>query len=128
MADSKKVLVVDDERDMVDMLKTALEGAGYQVIAGYDGQAAVDQARSGKPDAIVLDLMMPGKDGFQACKELKEDGLTAGIPVLVLTGIGQHISHSQYARNMGLQLESEDFITKPVDTGNLLKRVQQILK
>jgi two-component system alkaline phosphatase synthesis response regulator PhoP len=128
MADAKKVLVVDDEQDMVNMLKAALEGGGYRVITGSDGQEAVDQARKEKPDAVVLDLMMPGKDGFQACKKLKDDGDTAGIPVLVLTGIGQHLSHTQYAKNIGLQLESEDFITKPVDTGTLLDRLRDIMK
>ncbi len=127
MAEKKRILVVDDEPDMVDMLKTALETASYGVIKAFDGQQAVDRAKADKPDAIILDLMMPEKDGFAACREIKEDAETANIPVLVLTGIGQHLSNTRYAKDMGLQLESEDFIKKPVDPNAIVKRLESLL-
>jgi len=102
----KKILVVDDEPDMVEMLKLILESASYEVIAAYDGQEGVEKARAERPDAIILDLMMPRKDGFQACKELKGEPATAGIPVLVLTAISEKLSHTRYAKSMGLELEA----------------------
>lgn len=128
MVDKKKILVVDDEPDMVEMLKMALETASYEVITAYDGQEGVDKTKGEKPDAIILDLMMPGKDGFEACKEIKSDPETAGIPVLVLTAISQHLSHTRYAKSMGLELEAEDYIDKPVDTNILLERLAKFLK
>jgi DNA-binding response OmpR family regulator len=124
----QRILVVDDEPDMVEMLKMALETASYDVITAYDGGEGVDKARNEKPDAVILDLMMPGKDGFQACKELKRDPQTAEIPVLVLTAIGQRLSHTRYAKSMGLGLEAEDYIDKPVDTTILLARLAKLLK
>ena len=123
MKDKKKILVIDDEQDMVDMLETALQLGSYDVITGKDGQEAVEKAKSEKPDAIILDLMMPGKNGFETMKEIRSDASTANIPILVLTAIGEHLSHTRYARNMGLEIDSEDFITKPVDAKGLLEHV-----
>ncbi len=128
MAETKaKILVVDDEPDIVDMLKMSLENASYEVVEAYDGNEAIEKAKAEKPDAIILDLMMPKKDGFEACKELKNDPEMSGIPVLVLTAIGQEISHTRYAQSMGLELESDDFISKPVDPNFLLKRLEEFL-
>jgi DNA-binding response OmpR family regulator len=127
MAAKQTILVVDDEPEMVDMLRMAFQGAGYAVLAAADGRQGVDTARQAKPDAIVLDIMMPNKDGFQACKELKADPATAGIPVLVLTAISSKLTDMKSARSLGLQLESEDFIDKPVDTAVLLQRVARLL-
>jgi len=127
MKDKKKILVIDDEPDMVDMLETALQLGAYEVITGKDGQEAVEKAKSEKPDAIILDLMMPGKNGFEAMKEIRSDASTANIPILVLTAIGEHLSHTRYARNMGLEIEAEDFIAKPVDAKGLLDHVRALL-
>ncbi len=79
-----KILVVDDEPDMVEMIKAALESAHHQVLAAYNGQEGIDKAKKERPDAIILDIMMPVKDGFAACKEIKEDPLLKQIPILVL--------------------------------------------
>ncbi len=124
----KKILVVDDEPDMVEMLKLILESASYEVLTAYDGQEGVEKARSDRPDAIILDLMMPRKDGFQACKELKGDPATTMIPVLVLTAISEKLSHTKYAKSMGLELEAEDYIDKPVDANLLLERLEKLLR
>lgn len=123
-----KILVVDDEPDMVEMIKAALEGAAYQVIAAYDGQEGVEKAKSEKPDAIILDIMMPVKDGFTACKELKGDPACRDIPVLILTGVSDHFADSRYAKSMGLELDAEDYIDKPIDPKVLLARLQKLLK
>src|SRR5512134_3206234 len=102
-----KILVVDDEPDMVEMIKAALEGAAHQVISAHDGQEGIAKARSEKPDAIILDIMMPVKDGFAACKELKGDPSCQDIPVLILTGVSEHFADSRYAKGMGLELDAE---------------------
>ena len=123
-----KILVVDDEPDMVDMIKTALEGSSHNVIKAYNGQEGLDKARKEKPDAIILDIMMPVKDGFVACKEIKDDPVLRGIPVLILTGVSEHFSNTRYAKSMGLDLDAEDYIDKPIDPKLLLVRLDKLLK
>jgi two-component system alkaline phosphatase synthesis response regulator PhoP len=123
-----KILVVDDEPDMVEMIKAALEGASHQVIAAYNGQEGIEKAKKEKPDAIILDIMMPVKDGFAACKELKGDPACRDIPVLILTGVSEHFADSRYAKSMGLELDAEDYIDKPIDPKVLLARLQKLLK
>jgi two-component system alkaline phosphatase synthesis response regulator PhoP len=123
-----KILVVDDEPDLVEMMKTALEGASHQVITAYNGQEGLNQARKEKPDAIILDIMMPVKDGFAACKELKEDPALQSIPVLILTGVSEHFANTRYAKSMGLDLDAEDYIDKPIDPKLLLVRLNKLLK
>ncbi len=125
--DAAKILVVDDEPDMVEMIRMMLENADYEVVVGHDGQDGVEQAKAEKPDAIVMDLMMPEMDGFEACKTIKADSELADTPILVLTAIGQKLSHSEYAQREGLELESEDYVEKPVDPGVLLSRLADLL-
>ncbi len=123
-----KILVVDDEPDMVEMIKAALESASHRVVAAYNGQEGIEKARKEKPDAIILDIMMPVKDGFIACKELKEDPLCKNIPVLILSAMNEHFAHTRYAKSMGLELDAEDYIDKPIDPKLLLARVDKLLK
>jgi two-component system alkaline phosphatase synthesis response regulator PhoP len=128
MGDRKgKVLVVDDEPDVVDMLRMMLENASYEVVSAYDGKEGIEKAKEQKPDIIVLDLMMPGMDGFEACKEMKSDPDLKDIPVLVLTAISRHFSDTKYARSMGLELVSDDYIDKPVDPNVLLSRIAALM-
>ena len=128
MSKQKRVLVVDDDPETVRMLKTVLETASYEVLTAYDGSEGVEQARKGNPDAVILDLMMPTMDGFTACKKIKADPQTAEIPILILTGIGEQLTHTRYAKGMGLQLESEDYIEKPIDSAVLLDRLAELLE
>lgn len=128
MESRPKILVIDDDPDMVDMLRMALEKASYEVIAAYDGREGVEKARTEKPDAIVLDIMMPEKDGFVACQEMKNEAETADIPILVLSAVGSHFGHTHYAPSMGFELEAEDYIDKPVDPNELVKRVAKLLE
>lgn len=123
-----KILVVDDEPDMVDMIKTALEGASHKAITAYNGQEGLDKARKEKPEAIILDIMMPVKDGFVTCKEIKDDPVLRSIPVLILTGVSEHFANTRYAKSMGLDLDAEDYIDKPVDPKQLLVRLGKLLK
>jgi two-component system alkaline phosphatase synthesis response regulator PhoP len=123
-----KILVVDDEPDMVEMIKAALESAAHQVIFAYDGQQGIEKAKSEKPDAIILDIMMPVKDGFATCKELKGDPVCKDIPVLILTAVGEHFADSRYAKSMGMELDAEDYIVKPIDPEVMLARLHKLLK
>jgi two-component system, OmpR family, alkaline phosphatase synthesis response regulator PhoP len=124
----KKILVVDDEPDIVEMIKVALESASYQVLTAFNGNECLEKAKKEKPDAIVLDIMMPEKDGFVTCKELKGDPETQEIPVLILTAVGEHFANSRYAKSMGLELEAEDYIDKPVNPPLLLGRLAKLIK
>ena len=122
-----KVLVVDDDPDMVSVIRMSLEKASYEVMDAGNGKEGIEKAKKERPDLIVMDLMMPEMDGFEACKRLKADPEVKNIPVIVLTAIGEQLSDTKYAKDMGLGLESEDFITKPVDLNVLLERVAQLL-
>jgi DNA-binding response OmpR family regulator len=128
VSEHKRVLVVDDDPETVSMLKVVLETASYDVLTAYDGCEGVRQAKREKPDAVILDLMMPKMDGFTACKKIKADSETERIPVLVLTAIGQHLSHTRYAKEMGLGLEAEDYVEKPIDSAVLLERLAKLLE
>ena len=121
-----KVLVIDDEADLVEMMKMALERR-FEVIVAYDGKEGVAKAMAEKPDAIVLDIMMPEKDGFTACQELKGDSQTASIPILILTGVAEYFGRTKYAKMSGMEIEAEDFISKPVDPNELVRRVAALL-
>lgn len=126
MEGRKKVLVIDDEPDMVEMISMALDRE-FEVITAYNGKEGISKAQNEKPDAIVFDIMMPEKDGFTACRELKADSRTASIPILILTGVGEYFGRSKYARSSGLEIEAEDFLAKPVDPQELLRRVKSLI-
>ena len=126
--EKRRILVIEDDPETVDMLRMVLERASYEVVAAYDGQEGVEKARAEKPDAIILDLMMPEKDGFAACKELKEDRECADIPILVVTALPDYLPRTWYAKTMALDLESEDYIDKPVDHKELLRRIGELLE
>jgi two-component system alkaline phosphatase synthesis response regulator PhoP len=127
MEGRRKVLVIDDEPDLVEMIRMALERQ-FEVVTAYNGKEGVEKARSDKPDAIVLDIMMPEKDGFTTCQELKGDAQTASIPILILTGVGEFFGRTKYTKASGMDIEAEDFISKPVDPNELVRRVNALLK
>jgi len=122
-----KVLVIDDEPDLVEMLRMALERQ-FEVIVAFNGKEGVGKAKAEKPDAIVLDIMMPEKDGFAACRELKSDPQTASTPVLILTGVADYFGRTKYTKLSGMEIEAEDFISKPVDPNELVSRVAALLE
>ncbi|MBR3556618.1 MAG: response regulator transcription factor [Oscillospiraceae bacterium] len=114
---AKKVLVVDDESNIVDILRFNLQREGYEVVAAYDGQEGLDKARSEAPDLILLDVMLPEKDGFQVCEELrKTDRLT---PIIMLTA-----REEERDRVMGLELGADDYVVKPFSVRELMARVR----
>ena len=123
-----RILVVEDDPDDLGLIKMALADEPYEISVAYNGEQGVEKARAEKPDAIVLDIMMPEKDGFKACEELKRDPDCADIPVLMLTAVGQYFSSTQYAVGSGMRIEAEDYIEKPVDGDVLRQRLAHFLK
>ena len=124
---AKKILVVDDDPDLVEATSIILKTMKYDVSAAYGGVEGLEKARNEKPDLIVLDVMMPDKDGYAVCKELKADPELSGIPVLLLTAVVSHISTTRYTRQMGMETEADDFIDKPVEPQALVERIETLL-
>ena len=91
MTGKKRILAVDDEPDFVAVVKRNLEKEGFEVEEAYDGVEGLQKVRENPPDAVVLDVMMPGKDGYAVCSELKADGKYAGIPIILLTAVASHV-------------------------------------
>ena len=115
-----KILVVDDEKVLVKGIKFNLENEGYQVEVGYDGEEAVEQARTGQFDLIILDLMMPKIDGLQACMKIRE---FSNVPVIMLTARGEDAD-----KIIGFECGADDYITKPFSILELKARVRALLR
>lgn len=118
----KTILVVDDEKDIVDLLSYNLKKEGYRVLAAQNGQQALEQSRL-NPDLIVLDVMMPEMDGWEVCKELKRRDLTSSIPIIFLTAKGTETDEV-----VGLELGADDYIVKPISIRKLLARIKTVLR
>jgi len=119
----RKILVVDDDPEVTELLRFNLKGAGFAVGTAPNGRIALKKACSLAPDLIVLDLMMPELDGFAVCEILRHDPATARIPILMLTAVS-----SQFARLTGLEAGANDYLTKPFSPRELVARVQLLLK
>lgn len=119
----KKILIVDDERDIVNNLCIALETKDYETLKAYDGLEALEIARKEKPDLILLDIVMPKLNGYQVCRELKNDDTTKSIPILMLTAKTQESD-----RFWGKETGADEYITKPFDILALLEKIKQFLE
>ena len=122
-----KILVVDDDPDLVESVTMILESRNHEVIQAYGGIEGLEKAKAEKPDAIILDVMMPDKDGYAVCKELKGDPEYSEIPILLLTSVVSQIPSSTYTSRMGMETEADDYIDKPVEPGELAKLVERLL-
>ena len=127
MAEPAKILLVDDDPVFVEATKAVLESK-YRVITAYNGDEGLEKARKQKPDLILLDVIMPTKDGFQVCSQLKKDPELAKIPVIMLTSFAQHGRDTNIPVSAGLELEAEGYIDKPISPEALLKQVETMLK
>ena len=120
---SKKVLVADDERDVLALVCNNLKMAGFSPLQAEDGPSALEQARAHMPALIVLDLMLPGMSGLEVCKALKSDSATKAIPIVMLTAKAEEVD-----RILGFELGADDYITKPFSPRELVLRVQSVLR
>jgi two-component system alkaline phosphatase synthesis response regulator PhoP len=118
----KHILIVEDERDIRDLLKFNLTKDGYRVSAAATGEEGLKLARSGRPDLILLDLMLPGIDGREVCRDLKRDAQTADIPIIMVTA-----KEKESDIVAGLELGADDYITKPFGMEELKARVRKVL-
>lgn len=115
-----KILVVDDEQPIADILKFNLEKEGYEVICAYDGDEAIELAESEDPDLILLDIMLPKKDGNEVCREVRK---TKTMPIIMLTA-----KDSEIDKVLGLELGADDYVTKPFSNRELIARVKANLR
>ena len=123
----KKILVVDDDPDFVDAVRSTIEDGGYLVEVAYDGQEGLDKVPIFGPDLIVLDVMMPVLNGHQACAALKKDPATCDIPVILLTAVADHVTSSSYTHRDMLASDADEYLPKPVEPRVLLERIQDLL-
>jgi len=123
-----KILLVDDDADFVESTKTILESKPYEVIVASNGDEGLQKARAEKPDLILLDVIMPVKDGFTAAEQLKKDPQLSKIPTLMLTAFAEKGAKTSIPVSRGFTLETEDYIDKPVTPEELLARVEKHLK
>jgi two-component system alkaline phosphatase synthesis response regulator PhoP len=124
---AKKILLVDDDPDFLEAVSLILKLKKFDVVTAYDGTDGLKKAKSEKPDLIVLDVMMPEKDGYAVCRELKSNPQMSHIPVLLLTAVASHIPTTRYTQEMGLETEADDYLDKPVEPEVLVKRIETLL-
>lgn len=123
MRKSKTILIVEDEVELVEMVKMRLEAHGYKVIAAYNGEDGLYWARKEKPDLILLDLMLPKMDGFQVCEILKKDKNYADIPICMFTARAQ-----ESEKRLGMELGADAYIIKPFEPSALIEKIKELLK
>jgi len=125
-----KILVVDDDPDILDAVTMILESQGYQVVTARDGIEGLAVLKAEQPDLMILDLMMPKMDGFAVCKELQDPRWSKhkDIPILILTSVREDASRRRYELETGLELNVDDYIEKPMAPDVLLKRVSILIE
>lgn len=128
MEKKAKILLIDDDLDFVEATKTVLESKPYEVIVAYDGDAGLLKAKQESPDLILLDIIMPVKDGFAAAEQLKKDPQLSKIPTLMLTSFSSRRGETSIPVGRGFDLEAEDYIEKPISPEDLLATVEKYLK
>ena len=120
---SQRVLVVDDDKSIVKILTAYLEQSGYQVLTAYDGEMALHALRRERPDLVILDLMMPNRDGYEVTTIVRSDKSLAAIPIIMLTARVEDID-----KIVGLELGADDYVTKPFNAHEVVARVKSLLR
>ncbi|MCX5665845.1 MAG: response regulator [Candidatus Omnitrophica bacterium] len=119
----KRILLIEDEKDMVAAITFRLESAGYTIIAAYDGMEGLDKARSENPDLIILDLMLPKMNGYKVCAALKTDEKYKKIPILILSAKAQEVD-----RKMSEEAGADIYMSKPFEAQELMTNIKNLLK
>ena len=122
-ASANTVLIIEDERDVVDLLALNLRKAGFATSTAFDGAAGLEKARNEKPALIILDLMLPKMPGLEVCKILKSDPGTRRVPIMMLTAKAEEID-----RIVGLEFGADDYVTKPFSPREVMLRIRAILR
>lgn len=119
----EKILIVDDEEHILELIKFNLENAGFKTITASNGQDALKAIREEKPRLVLLDIMLPGMDGYDVCKEIRKDNSISNTPVIMTTAKGEELD-----KILGLELGADDYITKPFSVRELVARVKALLR
>ena len=125
-----KILIVDDDPDILVAIGAVLEARNYQVITARDGEEGLAKLKEERPDLMILDLLMPRKDGFAVCKELQDPRWSkySNVPILILTSVREEVSRRRYELETGVSLDVDDYVEKPIDPFVLVKRVENLVK
>jgi phosphate regulon transcriptional regulator PhoB len=119
----KKILIVDDEKDIVDLIGYNLEKEGFTTIKAYDGESALKLVKAKRPDVVILDLMLPGIRGLEVCKFIRKNPDTETLPIIILTAKGDQVD-----KILGFEMGADDYITKPFNVRELIARVRAVLR
>lgn len=128
MTDKQFILVVDDDPDLVESVSMKLENAGYRVGKAYDGIEAMDRIKEERPDLIILDVMMPRKNGYELCDELKKSDQYKDIIVVLLTAVADAVTSTNYTHMEGKSTLADDYIPKPIELDKLMEIVKDQLQ
>ncbi|PIP68665.1 MAG: two-component system response regulator [Candidatus Omnitrophica bacterium CG_4_9_14_0_2_um_filter_42_8] len=120
--DKKRILVVDDEEDILNILRFRLEANNYEVLVASDGQEGLNKARSEKPDLMILDLMLPKLDGYKVCRMLKFDEAYKSMPIIIFTARAQ-----KKDEELSMEMGADAYISKPFEPEILLSRMKELL-
>jgi DNA-binding response OmpR family regulator len=124
-----KILVVDDDPDIRDVLEALMEGEGFETVLANDGEQALEAIKKEDPDLMILDLLMPVMDGFAVCKQLQDPRWSKwkDMPVLILSSVREEVSQRRYELETGLNLDVDDYVEKPIDPDIVIDRVKKLL-
>lgn len=128
MSDKQLILVVDDDPDLVESVSMKLESENFRIAKAYDGVEAWDKIKEEKPDLILLDVMMPRKNGYELCDEIKKDAQYKDLTVVLLTAVGDAVTSTSYTHIDGKTTMADDFIPKPIDLDKLVEIVKENLE
>ena len=128
MSKKKRILVVDDEPDFASIVQGNLEKEGFEVEVAYNGVEGIEKVKANPPDAIVLDVMMPEKDGYEVCAELKKNEEYEDIPILMLTAVASHVSSTRYSHFDGMNMEADDYLPKPASAEDITDSIKSLLE
>ncbi|MDO8691256.1 MAG: response regulator [Dehalococcoidia bacterium] len=130
MSDKNKILIVDDDPDMLIAMTAVLEFHGFEVVQAHNGEEALVKLKEETPHLMILDLLMPRMDGFAVCRELREPRPVKAypeVPILILTSTQEQAGRQRYELETGLGLDVDDYVEKPIDPHVLVKRVEKLL-
>lgn len=119
----EKILIVDDEEHIQELIKFNLENSGYKVLLAGNGIDALKLAKSERPDLVLLDLMLPGMDGYEVCKEIRKDNAISTMPIIMITAKSEELD-----KILGLELGADDYMTKPFSVRELVARAKAVLR
>lgn len=127
MISKKRILVVDDEADFCSLIQCNLEKQGFEVDVAYDGDECLSKVRANPPDAIILDVVMPEKDGHAVCAALKSDKALSSIPIIMLTAAASPVTATRYSHSNNSGTHADDYLPKPASVEDITQSLKNLL-